>query len=67
MGKIELEGNVIIDSPPNCLPNVFVLQVTGGADETLRLWKCFAPDPSKKDYSGKSARSSCLLTRAGIR
>lgn len=40
--------------------------VSGGADETLRLWKCFAPDPSKKD-AGKSAKSSCLLTRAGIR
>ena len=50
-----------LSSPSECVD-----QVSGGADETLRLWKCFAPDPSKKD-AGKSAKSSCLLTRAGIR
>jgi WD40 repeat protein len=22
--------------------------LSAGADETLRLWKCFAPDPTKK-------------------
>eukprot|EP00092_Neocalanus_flemingeri_P025689 GFUD01027851.1.p1 GENE.GFUD01027851.1~~GFUD01027851.1.p1 ORF type:complete len:531 (+),score=157.62 GFUD01027851.1:64-1656(+) len=25
--------------------------VSAGADETLRLWKCFTPDPNKKDTS----------------
>jgi len=36
--------------------------VSAGADETLRLWKCFAPDPNKKKVQckGKSVRNSLL-------
>lgn len=43
-------------------------QVSGGADETLRLWKCFQPDPSKKkqEIQAKSGNSK-LISRAGIR
>ncbi|TRY70981.1 hypothetical protein TCAL_08248 [Tigriopus californicus] len=42
--------------------------VSGGADETLRLWKCFQPDPSKKkqEIQSKSGGSK-LISRAGIR
>merc|ERR1712059_986 len=41
--------------------------VSAGADETLRLWKCFAPDPSKRkdEAKGKQGPVSCL--RMGIR
>lgn len=28
--------------------------VSAGADETLRLWKCFAPDPFKKKNMSKT-------------
>jgi len=28
--------------------------LSAGADETLRLWKCFAPDPTKKKKEADS-------------
>ena len=43
--------------------------ISGGADETLRLWKCFAPDPARKkaEENSKVATTSKLLGRGGIR
>lgn len=32
--------------------------VSAAADETLRLWKCFATDPAKKKTMGKSSNTS---------
>merc|ERR1719158_1962887 len=40
--------------------------VSAGADETLRLWKCFAPDPKKKKLESKSKQAVSSL-RMGIR
>jgi len=39
--------------------------VSGGADETLRLWRCFNPDPNKKrsQSKGKKTESSALKGR----
>ena len=36
--------------------------VSAGADETLRLWKCFVPDAAKKSmvHKNKSAEKSVL-------
>jgi len=41
--------------------------VSAGADETLRLWKCFAPDPNKKKEAAKSKSSGVSSLRMGIR
>ena len=43
--------------------------VSAAADETLRLWKCFAVDPTKKKASTASMLSSAPKTmmRGGIR
>jgi len=32
--------------------------VSAAADETLRLWKCFAVDPHKKDKQSSSKKDS---------
>jgi len=32
--------------------------VSAAADETLRLWKCFAVDPQKKDKQSSSKKDS---------
>ncbi|XP_067000605.1 cell division cycle protein 20 homolog [Anabrus simplex] len=39
--------------------------LSAGADETLRLWKCFAPDPSKKKEPAKSKAVNSMFK--GIR
>lgn len=39
--------------------------VSAAADETLRLWKCFASDPVKK--KSKSNPTSSSLVHRGIR
>lgn len=41
--------------------------MSAGADETLRLWNCFAPDPlkSKKKVAGHEKTS--FLTKQNIR
>ena len=39
--------------------------VSAAADETLRIWKCFATDPAKKKT--KPNPSSSSLVRLGIR
>jgi WD40 repeat protein len=39
--------------------------LSAGADETLRLWKCFAPDPVKKKETTDSTATSSLFK--GIR
>ena len=43
--------------------------VSAGADETLRLWKCFPPDPNKKRQSSTSNKASTNVNslRAAIR
>jgi len=41
--------------------------VSAGADETLRLWKCFPPDPNKKVNSPKSKSRSFNQYRSSIR
>ena len=42
--------------------------ISGSADETLRLWKCFASDPvSKKKSKGISDKGSKSIIRQGIR
>ena len=43
------------------------IQVSAGADETLRLWKCFLPDPNKKKLMAKSLNAGSSILRAGIR
>jgi len=40
--------------------------ISAGADETLRLWKCFAPDPNKKKQESRSKQAVSSL-RMGIR
>ena len=40
--------------------------VSAGADETLRLWKCFAIDPAKKK-SVKEAKAEPSLLKTRIR
>lgn len=40
--------------------------ISAGADETLRLWKCFAVDPAKKKAS-KEVKSEPSLLKARIR
>lgn len=35
--------------------------LSAGADETLRMWKCFLPDPNKKkEHTKKSSRPTLL-------
>ena len=41
--------------------------VSAGADETLRLWKCFPPDANKKKGTPKSKASGLNQFRSGIR
>ena len=41
--------------------------VSAGADETLRLWKCFPPDPNKKVDTPKSKSCSFNQFRSSIR
>ena len=44
--------------------------VSAAADETLRLWKCFAVDATKKKTGGKSTSkkdASTLMMRQSIR
>ena len=41
--------------------------VSAGADETLRLWKCFPPDPNKKTTTPKVKASRTNQYRSGIR
>jgi len=41
--------------------------VSAGADETLRLWKCFIPDPNKKREAAKSQQGGLSSLRMGIR
>ena len=41
--------------------------VSAGADETLRLWKCFPIDPNKNKNTPKSKNSSLSQYRSGIR
>lgn len=38
--------------------------LSAGADETLRLWKCFVPDPAKK--AEKPRREDHSVLRAGM-
>jgi cell division cycle protein 20 (cofactor of APC complex) len=40
--------------------------VSAGADETLRLWKAFTPDPAKKKEQAK-AKGAVSSLRMGIR
>lgn len=40
--------------------------ISAGADETLRLWKCFAPDPAKKKEV-KEMKSVTSIFKQGIR
>jgi cell division cycle protein 20 (cofactor of APC complex) len=40
--------------------------LSAGADETLRLWKCFAPDPVKKKKE-KEKGSHAVTSFKGIR
>ncbi len=39
-------------------------QVSGGADETLRLWKCFVPDPRKPTSKANSDTASAIGGRS---
>jgi len=41
--------------------------VSAGADETLRLWKCFTADPNKKKEQAKAKSSAASSLRMGIR
>ena len=45
----------------------FTSQVSAGADETLRLWKCFAPDSSKKKAQSKGKSNGRTLLKGHIR
>lgn len=38
--------------------------LSAGADETLRLWKCFVPDPTKKKDPEPSTSKTSILTRS---
>lgn len=38
--------------------------VSAAADETLRLWKCFAPDPTKKKEISEAKTASSFLKRS---
>lgn len=40
--------------------------LSAGADETLRLWKCFAPDPTKKKEVTETKTVTSYLQK-GIR
>lgn len=40
--------------------------LSAGADETLRMWKCFLPDPNKKKEQAKKSSRPTLLGR-GLR
>lgn len=40
--------------------------LSAGADETLRLWKCFAPDPIRKKKEEKDSKATVSLFH-GIR
>ncbi len=41
--------------------------VSAAADETLRLWKCFAADTQKKKTTSKSAHNGLGTLRQSIR
>jgi cell division cycle protein 20 (cofactor of APC complex) len=41
--------------------------VSGGADETLRLWRCFAPDPNKKRIQSKGKKTESSVLKGHIR
>uniref|UniRef100_A0A6M2DIJ8 Putative anaphase promoting complex cdc20 cdh1 and ama1 subunit n=1 Tax=Xenopsylla cheopis TaxID=163159 RepID=A0A6M2DIJ8_XENCH len=41
--------------------------MSAGADETLRLWKCFIPDPLKKKAGAESKSKQSLILRQCIR
>ena len=41
--------------------------VSAAADETLRLWKCFAPDPQQKKKASKTVDSMFVSLRQSIR
>ena len=41
--------------------------VSAGADETLRLWKCFPPDPNKKSQTPNKKSRSINQFRSSIR
>jgi len=41
--------------------------VSAGADETLRLWKCFTPDPNKKKEANRTKSGAVSGLRMGIR
>lgn len=38
--------------------------LSAGADETLRLWKCFMPDLTKKKEPAQTKAKTSLLTRS---
>jgi hypothetical protein len=42
-------------------------QVSAGADETLRLWKCFTPDPAKTRLLAKGRQAGGSILKASIR
>ena len=42
-------------------------KVSGGADETLRLWRCFAPDPNKKRIQSKGKKTESSVLKGRIR
>jgi len=41
--------------------------VSGAADETLRLWNCFAVDPAKAKSAVRAKASSTIPLSKGIR
>jgi len=41
--------------------------VSGGADETLRLWRCFNPDPNKKRSQSKGKKTESSVLKGRIR
>lgn len=41
--------------------------VSAGADETLRLWKCFLPDPNKTKFQSRGKTAGSNILRGGIR
>jgi WD40 repeat protein len=41
--------------------------LSAGADETLRLWKCFAPDPVKKKKKETTESKAAISLFHGIR
>lgn len=38
--------------------------LSAGADETLRLWKCFVPDPTKKKEPAPTKTQNSVFTRS---